>query len=260
MTFFKNPRFSAASGAITLTFFALFGALFLLTQYLQFVLGYDPLQTGIRLLPMAAVMMVAAPTAARIVERIGAKIVVSAGLLLIALGLGLTAQLTEGSSYWAIAGCLVLIALGMANTMAPATESIMGSLPREKAGVGSAVNDTTREVGGALGVAVLGSVLASHYTSNMNTFLHGKPVPPQAAKAVSEQVGAAVSLAKSLPGPTGDALAHAAKSAFVDGMGVSLLLAAGAAVLGSVLVMLFLPARAESAEEERAADLDAVLA
>ena len=163
--FFENRRFTAANVAITLVFFAMFGSMFLITQYLQTVLGFSALEAGLRMLPMACVMLVVAPLAPRLVERVGTKLVVGAGLLLAAVGLGVvvaacpspTATRTSDRRW----SCSRPSA--WAWSMAPATESIMGSLPPAKAGVGSAMNDTTRQMGGALGVAVLGSILATSY-------------------------------------------------------------------------------------------------
>ena len=149
--FFKNPRFSAASVSITLIFFAMFGSLFLLTQYMQFTLGYDPLTAGIRLLPFALTMGITAPLSSKLVERIGTKITVTTGLTLVTIGLLLMTGLQVDTSYGNLVWRLMIMAVGMGLTMAPATESVMGSLPLGKAGVGSAVNDTTRQVGGALG-------------------------------------------------------------------------------------------------------------
>jgi EmrB/QacA subfamily drug resistance transporter len=243
---FANRRFSSASGAITVTFFALIGAFFLITQYLQFVLDYSPLQAGIRLLPMAGVMVAVSGLSAKAVEAVGTKVVVGAGLIIAATGLVFGSLLTPGSSYVEVAGMLVVLSFGMALTMAPATESIMGSLPPAKAGVGSAVNDTTRELGGALGVAVLGSVLSSAYSSKLLDVLAGTPTPPEAAEAASEQLGAALAIADEVGGGAGAALAESARSAFVDGMGTSLLAGAGVALLGAVSVFLYLPSRASS--------------
>jgi EmrB/QacA subfamily drug resistance transporter len=237
---FGNPRFSVASGAITMVFFALFGSVFLLTQHLQFVLGYTPLQAGVRILPVAALIM-AAPLSARLVERVGTKLVVAAGLLIVAGGLWLlsTVELTDG--YGLVAATLALLGTGMGFTMAPATESIMGSLPLAKAGVGSAMNDTTRQVGGALGVAVLGSILASSYAAAIQPALQG--APPQLAQTAGDSVGAATTIAAQL-GPHGQGLLDAARSAFIQGMGDAVQVGAGAATLAALLVLLFLPARA----------------
>ena len=251
VSFFRNPRFSAASGAITMTFFAMFGTLFLFTQYMQFVLGYSPLATGVRFIPMAAVTMVVAPSSARIVEWVGTKAVVAVGLAATSLALALGTFLTPGGGYLPLLGVLLIMSVGMGLTMAPATESIMGSLPLAKAGVGSAVNDTTRQVGGALGVAVMGSLLASAYGSKMADFLAGLPVsvPATAASAIEDSVGAAVHVASSLPGPAADALTGTAQVAYVDAMGTSLWVAAGVALLGSVIALVFLPARAVIPED-----------
>nr|MBA2601308.1 MFS transporter [Actinomycetota bacterium] len=145
-----NPRFTAASIAITLIFFALFGAIFVLTQHLQFVLGYSALEAGFRVTPIAT-LVIAAPIAARVVERVGTKAVVTAGLTVVAIALLLISGVDIDSGYGTVGWALALMGLGMGATMAPATDSIMGSLPLAKAGVGSAMNDTTRMVGGALG-------------------------------------------------------------------------------------------------------------
>src|SRR6266545_4985144 len=176
MELFRNPRFSVASGAITMVFFALFGSVFLLTQHLQFVLGYTPLQAGVRILPVAA-LIVAAPLAARLTERVGTKLVVAAGLLVVAGALWLVSTVQLGDGYGLVAASLALLGTGMGLTMAPATESIMGSLPPAKAGVGSAMNDTTRQVGGALGVAVLGSILAAGYGAAIQPTLRSASPP-----------------------------------------------------------------------------------
>jgi hypothetical protein len=176
MELFRNPRFSVASGAITMVFFALFGSVFLLTQHLQFVLGYTPLQAGVRILPLAA-LIVAAPLAARLAEGAGTKLVVVAGLVIVAGALWLLSTVQLGDGYGLVAWALALLGAGMGFTMVPATESIMGSLPLAKSGVGSAMNDTTRQVGGALGVAVLGSILASSYGVAIQPALGGAPPP-----------------------------------------------------------------------------------
>ncbi len=161
--FFENPRFSAASGAITLAFLALFGTIFLLTQYTQQVLGYTTVEAGAIFLPQSIVLMIFAPMSTRWVRKFGNKAVVATGLFVLAVALALMATFQTDSSAYLVVGITALSAFGMAHVVAPATESIMGSLPRAKAGVGSAMNDTTRQVGGAVGVALLGSILASAF-------------------------------------------------------------------------------------------------
>jgi MFS family permease len=157
---FRNARFTAASSTVTVLFFALFGFLFLSTQYLQFVLGYSPLSAGVHMLPYAFAMIVAAPLSGKLVERMGTKRVVTAGMVAFAGGLLLAATVSD-HSYGRLGIALVLMGIGMGLAGAPATESIMGSLPVDRAGIGSAVNDTTRELGGALGVAIVGSIASS---------------------------------------------------------------------------------------------------
>jgi EmrB/QacA subfamily drug resistance transporter len=246
MEFFRNPRFSAASAAITLVFFALFGSIFLLTQHLQFVLGYSPLEAGFRVLPVAT-LVVAAPLSARLVEAIGTKIVVAAGLLIVSVGLWLLSTVEVESGYGLVAASIAIIGTGMGFTMAPATESIMGSLPLAKSGVGSAMNDTTRMVGGALGVAVLGSILASSYGAAIEPVLRG--APPQIAAAAGDSIGAATTIAGQL-GAQGQGLLAAASAAFVEGMGDAVIVGAGVAAAGALLVLLFLPARARRRRDE----------
>ena len=160
---FKNPRFTAASSTITVLFFALFGFLFLSTQYLQFVLGYSPSAAGVRVLPYAGAMIVFAPLSSKLVARFGTKGVAATGMLLFATGLAVAATLTTSSGYGPLAIALLFMGAGMGLAGAPATESIMGSLPPARANIGSAVNDTARELGGALGVAIVGSIMSSLY-------------------------------------------------------------------------------------------------
>ena len=198
MSFFRNPRFSAANTAVTLTFFALFGSLFLMTQYWQFVDGYSPLQAGVRLLPYALAMMLTAPLSARLVERVGTKRVVTAGLVVIASALVLLSFITADSSYPRVILNMCAMAVGMGLTMAPATESVMGSLPRDKAGVGSAVNDTTRQVGGALGVAVIGSLVASVYASRVDDAAAVAGLTGPALERARSSLGGALQLSPSL--------------------------------------------------------------
>jgi EmrB/QacA subfamily drug resistance transporter len=257
INFFRNARFSAASGALMLTFFAMFGSLFLLTQFLQSVLGYTALQTGVRLLPMAVVQMVVAPLSARIVERVGSKVVVATGLTVGAVGLLIASRLTAGASYPEVLLSLVVLAVGLALVMPPATESIMGSLPLAKAGVGSAVNDTTREIGGALGVAVLGSVMSSTYRPRVSDAISGFPIPTAQAHAITDQVGAAIQAAHTLGGAPGRALADVASKGFADGMSIAFVIGAAALALGALIVALYLPARAHDDHRADAVDAEA---
>ncbi|MCI0426292.1 MAG: DHA2 family efflux MFS transporter permease subunit, partial [Actinobacteria bacterium] len=229
LSFFENPRFSAASGAITLVFFAMFGTVFLLTQYLQFVLGFTPLEAGFRIMPVAT-MVIAAPIAARVTEKIGTKIVVATGLLVVAGAMAVLATITDVSGYGRVAVAISMLGIGMGSAMAPATESVMGSLPLAKAGVGSAMNDTTRQVGGALGVAILGSLLASSYTATMEPVVAASPLPAEAADVAADSLGGALAVAAQI-GEAAAPLVEAARSAFITAMQGSVWVAAAVAAL-----------------------------
>ena len=245
MRFFKNPRFSAASGAITLVFLSLFGTLFLLTQLLQSVLGYSTVKAGAVLLPQAAVIMTFAPLSNVWVQRLGNKIVVTAGLLTVATSFALFTTFQPNSSMLHVIGITMLMGLGMANVMAPCTDSIMGSLPRAKAGVGSAVNDTTRQMGGAVGVAVFGSIMASHFTSSITSKLDGH-LPSRLLAAVSNNVGQTIGIANdpSTSRSIATQIAAAARESFISGLHIIGIAAALVTLVAVVGVALFLPARA----------------
>jgi EmrB/QacA subfamily drug resistance transporter len=242
--FFRNPRFSAASAAITLTFLALMGMIFMLTQYLQSVLAFSPLKAGAILMPMSLVMVVLAPNSARLVERVGTKVVLGSGLLIVTLALALLSLVTVTTPTIVVIGITIVLATGMANTMAPATESVMGSLPREKAGVGSAVNDTTRQVGGAVGVALLGSLLASRYSTSVDSALAGADLPAGVLDRIGGNVQAGVAVADETGGALGEQILAASQDAFLSGMHLAVLVAAAITALAAVGVFLWLPARA----------------
>jgi EmrB/QacA subfamily drug resistance transporter len=227
---FRNARFSAASGAISLSFFALFGSIFFLTQYLQLVLGYSAFEAGLRVLPVAGAIVLASPLSARLTARVGAKVVVASGLTLIAAGLLVMLGFEADSSYGIVALAYATLGLGMGLAMTPATDSIMGSLPLAKASVGSAVNDATRTTGGALGVAVLGSVLSSGYRGDMDGAPAAAHDSLSAALAVAARTGS-------------DSLATTAQQAFVHGMHAAALVAAGIALAGALVALVFLPSR-----------------
>ena len=241
LRFFKIGSFSGGSLAITLSFFALFGLFFLITQYLQLVLGYSAFEAGVRLLPMAVTIMITAPTSARLAERFGTRNVVTTGLSTIALGLFLISRFEVDTGYAQLIFSMMLTAVGMGLTSAPSTASIMSALPLGKAGVGSAVNDTTRELGGALGIAVLGSLVASHYQTTLAPAVEALP---SLGKTVAfSGLGRALGLAAE----TGNtALADAAKASFVDAMNQATVIGAIAAVVAAVGVFLLLPDRLDA--------------
>ncbi len=246
---FSDPRFSVGAGAIFLTFFAMFGLFFVLTQYLQFVLSYSPLQAGAAILPMALSLIVSAPRSAPLAERFGRKQVMAAGMALLGLAMVVLSTLSTQSSYPNLAVALLLLGSGMGLAMAPATSAIMESMPLAKAGVGSAVNDTTRELGGSLGVAVLGSLLSSGYRAGLGrSAFDGElaGLPPALGDAARESAGAALGIAGQVPGSAGDLLASLARESFTDAMGTVFLAAAAVALVSAGLVLRFMPGRPPS--------------
>ena len=238
--FFANPRFSAASVSITFAFFALAGAIFLATQYLQFVLGYSPLRAGLGILPVAGALAAAGPISAHVTQHVGGRITITVGLVLAAAGLGVQAALAE-STYLPIAIGQGVFGLGLGLAMAPATDSIMGSLPAERAGVGSAVNDTTREVGSALGVAVIGSIAASVYADHVNGRIDRLGLPTEVAAAAEDNIGAATHAAANLDPITGAELVTIARDGFVDAMHTGMWIGVAFALVGAVVAATFLP-------------------
>jgi EmrB/QacA subfamily drug resistance transporter len=245
---FRNMRFTAASLAITLGFFALFGFIFLVTQYLQLVKGYSALQAGVRTLPFAIAMVVAAVSSQKVVPRIGTKLVVAAGLALMAAGFAIASTNDASTSYSVIASAMVLMGFGLGSAAAPATESILASVPREKAGVGSAVNDTTREVGGTLGVAVLGSIMASVYGGRILDALSGTPLPAGLRAAAGDSLAAALQIAVGVGGAAGRGIAFAAQDAFVQAFRIGSVVTGAVALVGAVIALVFLPARSRQEE------------
>ena len=243
MRFFGNRRYSAAIGSLALVLFALLGMFFLVTQYLQFCLGFTPLETGLAIGPIAAVLLVVAPLSVVGARRFGTKAVVSAGLALVAVGLGLLSRTTVHGTYHDALPWFVLIGTGVGLTLAPSTESIMGSLPREQAGVGSATSDTAMQIGGALGVGVLGTALAIRYQNVMAPLLAHTPVPAGIKSLILGSVGGALAVAERLPGGAGGTLAAAAKRGFVSGMDLGLVVAAIIVALAGVVVLAVLPNR-----------------
>jgi len=257
MRFFKNPRFTAANCAITLTFFAMFGSMFLMTQYWQFVHGYSPLQAGIRMLPFALTMMVVAPLSARIVERRGTKLVVTSGLSVVACALTAMSFLTRTSPYLVVVVMFCAMAVGMGLTMAPATESVMGALPRDKAGVGSAVNDTTRQMGGALGVAIIGSLVSSVYAARVRDLAPTYELSGPALEASTGSLGGALRVAPSL-GAQEQAFVVDVENSFVAAFTSGLRLGALVVVAAAIVACRYLPARAATPPTSH--DIDGPLA
>ncbi|WP_069172569.1 MFS transporter [Streptomyces griseus] len=244
IAYFRKPAFSAAVSAIALVFFALMGVTFFSAFYLQSVRGYSALQSGLLILPLAAAQMIFAPRARLVVDRFGARAVCTAGMLLVAGGLAAFAFFDAGTPVWVL--CLVFFVqgTGMAHIMPPVTVTVMQALPRERAGSGSAINNTFRQVGGALGVAVLGSVLSTVYRGRIEGHLDG--VPAAARDVAGESIEATLGVASRL-GPAGRPLIAAADDAFIGAMHVTALGSAAVALIGALVVGVFLPGRAAGA-------------
>ncbi|MGC9668547.1 MFS transporter [Planosporangium sp. 12N6] len=235
---FANPRFSAAVASVGLVFFAAMGSMFFTAFYLQLVRGYSPLESGLLMVPFAVAQLVFAPRSAALVRRYGSRAVMVGGTALTMAGLGAFGFVAVDTPAWVIAALAFVQGVGMANVMPPATESIMASLPREKAGVGSAVGNTIRQVGGALGVAVLGSVLSATYRSGMAPHVTRLPVP--ARDAAQESVSGGYAVAARL-GAAGRTLVDHVNDAFVHAMHYSAVGAAVIALAGLVVVFVWLP-------------------
>jgi hypothetical protein len=220
--------------------FALLGMFFLITQYLQFALNYSPLATGLRIAPLAAVLLVAAPLSILLTHKFGTKPVVTVGLLLIATGLGLLSRTTTASTYLNCLPWFALIGAGVGFAMAPSTDAVMGSLPQSEAGVGSATSDTSMQVGGALGVAVLGTALSLRYRALLTPL--GAPVrrPPGVRPAITGSLGGAQAVATAAHSP---ALATVARHAFISGMDQGLFVASFVVAAAALVVLLALPNR-----------------
>ena len=235
---FRDRRFSVASAGIALTFFTMFGMFFVLTQYLQLVLGYSPLRAGLMFLPVSLTMMLVAPQAPKLVARYGVTRVVPTGLSLVVVGLLAVSTLDSSSPLWRIYLAWIPM-IGMATTMSPLTSLIMSSVPLGRAGVGSAMNDTTRELGGALGVAVLGSVVTSIFASSLDGDLGGLSPRPgtRRTRVWPEHSTSPVDWAT----PDRHSPAGGALSAFVDGLTTAAVIAAVVVAVTAVIARRLLP-------------------
>jgi EmrB/QacA subfamily drug resistance transporter len=261
VSLFANPRFTAASASVAISFFALSGFIFLVTQYFQFVKGYGPLSTGVRLLPVASFVAISSILGARLAVRIGAKLVVASGLFLMGAFYLWVTTAAAGTGYGTIAAQMVVLGTGMGLTSAPATEAIMGVVPKAKAGVGSAVNDATRLLGGTLGVAVIGSVYASLYASRLTAALPDG-LPSAVTRTAHASVGAALTVAGGQGHAGHPALAagihDAATSAFFQGFSTANFVAAGVATAGAVMALALLPAHPLARPEDEPPELQSL--
>jgi Na+/melibiose symporter-like transporter len=248
VSLFGNPAFSAAAGALGLNFFALQGATFYLVYYLQGARGYSPLQSGAALIPLAVGMGIMGPRSSRLAARFGAKAVCATGFLFIALSFAGFQLLDQSAPLWLVLLILSLQGVGMGSVMAPATESIMSVVPREKAGAGAAVNNSVRQIGGALGVAILGSVLAAGYSAHLGQAVDALPAGVRGE--ASQSIIATLTAVGQVQAAGNPAAAHAAarlvdpaRDAFVSAMHLTALGTAAAALIALGVVLLWLPGR-----------------
>ena len=240
---FAVPRFSSGAVSIAVAFFCLFGFIFVITQYFQFVKGYSTLSAGVHTLPFAVVAAVFTPVGAVLALRVGTRLVVGVGLVLMAAGLVLAgvSSTPQAAYFGPVITSMVLLALGLSFITAPATEAVMGSLAPEQVGAGAAVNNTTRELGGTLGVAVLGSVFASAYGPRILHVLAGYPVPAPAREAARQSVAAALAVVGHAPVAVQPTIRTAVFRAFDSGLEAACMVGAGVAVVGAACAFAFLP-------------------
>ncbi|MEU3513777.1 MFS transporter [Streptomyces sp. NPDC006654] len=246
VTYFKNKVFSAAMAAIALVFFALMGVTFFSVFYTQSVRGYSPLQSGLLMLPLAAAQMIFAPRARLVVDRLGNKVTTGGGLVLLAGTLAAFATFQADTPIWLLEVVFFLMGLGMAHVMTPTSVVIMQALPREKAGSASALSNTFRQVGGALGIAVLGSVLSTSYRNGIEGKLDA--LPPGLRATAGESIEATLGVAQKL-GAQGRALVTPANDAFLHAMHLTALCGAGVALIGALVAALYLPGRQPAGQQ-----------
>ncbi len=240
LSLFRVRRFATGALTISLAFFSMFGMFFIATQYFQYVRGDSALVAGFSMIPNALAMLVWAPRSQRLVERFGARTTVAGGLVLHATGFLLLSFSTQDTPYVLSGLALLVIGTGSGLAMAPTTAMIMSAVPMNRAGMGSAVNDTAREVGGAAGIAVLGSILATRYRSGMTQVL--TRLPAQVAEVAERGVGQALGVASGAGGEQGALLGQAARDSFVDAMAVTLWVGSATALVCAVAVLWLLRA------------------
>ncbi|NDE57838.1 MAG: DHA2 family efflux MFS transporter permease subunit [Acidimicrobiia bacterium] len=240
---FRDMRVTAATSSIFIAFFSLFGFTFLITQYFQFVRGYDPLASGLHTLPFAFGAGITAPIAARLALKFGPRRVIPVGLLCMGIAQIWASRFEVDTTYFgAVMASMVLMAMGLSLVTSPASESVMGSLPRDMAGVGSAINDTGREVGGTLGVAIIGSIFATTYGPRIVELLTPLQLPEAAVSAAEESVGAAFAVAEKVGDPSlSGSIQGMASSSFLEGFQAACTTVGIVAICGALLAFRFLP-------------------
>jgi EmrB/QacA subfamily drug resistance transporter len=237
---FSNRRFSAAVVSMALTYLALFGIFFAVTQYLQFVLTYSPLEAGLGLVPLVSAILPASFLGARLASTLGDRATISGGLLIVAAGLAILSTTTLASGYVLLAVAFVIVGVGIGIVDTAATDSVMDAAPVEKAGAAAAINEMAMQLGGALGIAVLGSVLSVAYA---RTFDPPPGVAPALRAEAAESIGAAARAATDSGGVAGEELLELARSAFVGAFVTTSLIGTATVLLGAVIAVIYVPRR-----------------
>jgi len=247
MKVFKIPAFSISALSITLAFFALMGIFFSISQLFQLIMGYGALESSVRMLPIMMIMMFMSPFVPNIVKKIGARMTVSSGLVLVSAGFFLMVLWPTIPSYAQVMGAMAVMMVGMSLTMTPATNMMMSAIPRNRAGMGSAMNDTTRELGGCIGIAVLGSMLSSGYETNISSSVQGLPV--EVKEVAGNSLAGALFAAKDL-GAAGQELAMSAMQSWMDALGSAMIVAGIIVAVAAVIAGIFLPKHNKDADDE----------
>ncbi|NGN64064.1 DHA2 family efflux MFS transporter permease subunit [Streptomyces sp. A7024] len=248
--YFRDRRFTGAVAAIGVCSFALMGVAFFMVFYTQSVRGYSALETGLLMLPLAAAQMYFAPRARHVVARYGPRAVCAAGLLVNAAAFAGFLLLGRSTPIWVLAALFALMGAGLAHVFPPATVMIMNSLPREQAGAGSAINNVFRQVGGAIGIAVLGSLLSAAYRRGVEGQFDA--LPAETRHSAGESIQATLSAAARL-GDEGRAMVGPANDAFIHAMHLAAITAAAASVFGAVIVLVTMAGRPTPQRETEAA-------
>ncbi|MCL5432904.1 MAG: MFS transporter [Patescibacteria group bacterium] len=247
LSVFKNPRFSLGAISITIVAFAQLGVMFLAQQFVQNVLGYNTFQAGLSALPLSISVVIASPFSARLDNKFGSKKTIAAGLLLVGLGFLTALVWTTHSPYWQIFVSYALIGIGLGFTMTPSTNAIMNSLPKDRAGIASAVNDVARDFGSSLGIAVNGSIAALTYSKIIDQFYKNMPSNQQAlisqniVSTITSSLSGALEVARRYPGPEATKLVAAAGQAFLDGQYAAMSLSVILCFMGAGVVLIYMP-------------------
>ncbi|WP_061963980.1 MFS transporter [Demequina aurantiaca] len=255
---FKNPSFAVSALAVTLAFFAMMAAFFGNSQIFQLVLGYEPLTAAYAFIPIMLPMLILTPFVPNIVARLGARWTVTPGLILVALGFAWMSQWPTDLTYAEVLGAMGLLIVGMSLTMTPATAMMMSSVPKNRSGMGSAMSNTTRQVGGALGVAILGSMISAGYQTRMSDVVAGTELPARAADAAQSSLAGGLQVADSL-GDQGAALAEAAKDAYMLGNSTAMWVGAGIALAAAFIAVFGIPKRVPRAAAVEAGLADSIV-